>query len=328
MAGKVSVIIPVYNLQQYIARCLDSVTKQTYKNLEILVIDNNSSDKSLKIIQEYAEKDNRIKVFSQPVQGVSYARNLGLENVTGDYISFVDGDDSIDENMYQLLVSEITAKNTDLVVCNLYLVIGEEKNIRVNFNQKKIGKILTGDDIFNYIFSSSALLTNTLIKKEIFYNLFFRTDVAYGEDQILFLECLKRIKSAVILDKPLYYYYIEREGNVVSSKPDQRSLKFLDVSNEVIDFLLKKEYPSMAISRAVNTATETLQKFTTNDDNPLYSAHLEKIEILFKNFSLAHSIAFFKDSNYNFNKKLIYSVLKISPKLYLILDPLYKTFKK
>ena len=325
---KISIIVPVYNIGDHISKCLDSLTNQTYENIEIIIIDNNSSDNSIEVCQEYAKKDERIKIYHQPIQGVSHARNLGLQKATGDLIGFVDGDDFTDVNMYKLMTEQLFKLNTDVVVCNAYVLKGDLKYIRISFNQSKINKVLTDRDIFDYIFSSSGVLWNTLMKKEVVKDLVFRADVAYGEDQLFLLECLNKANSASILDIPLYYYYASREGNVVSSKPDQRSLKFLDVSNEVIDFLLKKEYPSMAISRAVNTATETLQKFTANDDNPLYSAHLEKIEILFKKFSLAHSIAFIKDSNYNFNKKLIYSVLKISPKLYLILDPLYKTFKK
>ena len=239
MKEKISIIIPVYNLEQYITKCLDSVIKQTYTNLEILIIDNNSSDKTLEICQQYALKDSRIKVLNQPIRGASNARNLGLENATGDYIGFVDGDDYIDRNMYQLMIDKLTEFDTDFVICNAYIITPKETKIRIHFNHEKVGKVLTGNDIFEYIFSNSGVLWNTLIKRKNIENLKFETNIGYGEDQLFLFESLKRIQTAIILDKPLYYYLSSREGSVVFSKANEHSLGFLDVTDKVTDFLLK-----------------------------------------------------------------------------------------
>ncbi len=328
MKEKISIIIPVYNLEQYITKCLDSVIKQTYTNLEILIIDNNSSDKTLEICQQYALKDSRIKVLNQPIRGASNARNLGLENATGDYIGFVDGDDYIDRNMYRLMIDKLTEFDTDFVICNAYIITPKETKIRIHFNHEKVGKVLTGNDIFEYIFSNSGVLWNTLIKRKNIENLKFETNIGYGEDQLFLFESLKRIQTAIILDKPLYYYLSSREGSVVFSKANEHSLGFLDVTDKVTDFLLKNNLSAAAISRATTSAFEILQKFTVDDDNPYFEEHLNKIKFLFKKITLSDSIVFFKDNSYTFKKKILYTIIKISPKLLLFLYTIHRSIKK
>lgn len=99
----ISVIVPMYNVELYLRKCLDSIVNQTYKNIEILIIDDGSTDNSGMICDEYAQKDDRIKVFHTENQGLSSARNLGLDEATGDWVGFVDSDDWIDDDMYDVL---------------------------------------------------------------------------------------------------------------------------------------------------------------------------------------------------------------------------------
>ena len=105
--SKISVIVPVYNVEQYLPQCLDSIINQTYKNLEIICVDDGSPDNSGKILDEYAKKDKRIKVIHQENQGVSVARNTGLDNATGKYIGFVDPDDWIEADYYETLTANL-----------------------------------------------------------------------------------------------------------------------------------------------------------------------------------------------------------------------------
>ena len=113
---KISVIIPVYKVEQYLPECLDSIINQTYKNLEIICIDDGSPDNSGKILDEYASKDNRIRVIHKENGGISSARNAGLDIATGDWISFVDSDDWLDINTYEKLLSSADEANTDIVM--------------------------------------------------------------------------------------------------------------------------------------------------------------------------------------------------------------------
>lgn len=114
---KISVIIPIYNVEAFLERCLNTVCGQSYKNLEIILVDDGSSDNCLKICKEFADKDDRIKVIHQSNQGVSAARNTGLDMATGDYIAFVDSDDYIHTEMYERLYSLLKKYDADMSAC-------------------------------------------------------------------------------------------------------------------------------------------------------------------------------------------------------------------
>ena len=116
---KISVIIPVYNTELYLRRCLESVINQTYTNLQIIIIDDGSTDNSLKICTEYAQNDNRLIVYSQNNSGVSAARNKGLDMATGDYIAFVDSDDFIENDMFAKLLNTMVNNEADIIVCGI-----------------------------------------------------------------------------------------------------------------------------------------------------------------------------------------------------------------
>lgn len=128
----ISVIIPVYGVEKYIAQCLESVIKQTYKNLEILVINDGTKDNSALIAKLYSEKDARIKVYDFPNGGLSVARNRGLEIAKGDYIAYLDSDDWIDSKMYETLLNTIIENGADMVKCGFY-ISENDKLEEVNF---------------------------------------------------------------------------------------------------------------------------------------------------------------------------------------------------
>ena len=325
---KISIIVPVYNVEKYLPKCLDSLINQTYKNIEINLIDNNSTDDSLKICQEYAEKDQRIKIYHQPLQGAANARNLGLEKATGELIGFVDSDDYADLNMYQLLIEQLIRLNSDIVVCNAYTLTEDSKFLRTNFNPNKIGIELSGDDILNYIYSSSGVIWNTLMKREVIGDLKFHKHIHYGEDLLFLLEVLGKAKSASILDKPLYYYYVTREGNLLSSKIDKRSLQFLEINLISIDYLRKRNLISLSIDRTIKSSTEVIRKMSADDDKQLVRKHKDVIKILFKQFSFREFMNFIIYGEVSKIRKLILLFLKLAPTLYIAMYPYYKKLSK
>lgn len=115
----ISVIIPVYGVEKYIAQCLESVINQTYKNLEIIVVNDGTKDRSAEIAKKYAAQDSRIKVYDFENGGISVARNRGLEIATGDYISYIDSDDWLDKRMYETLLKSAIQNNADMVKCGI-----------------------------------------------------------------------------------------------------------------------------------------------------------------------------------------------------------------
>ena len=114
---KISIVVPIYNVEKYVKKCIESLIKQTYKNIEIILVDDGSTDSSAEIIDEYANKDSRIIAIHQKNKGVSSARNTGLKAARGEYIGFVDPDDYVDCQMYEVMVNKLQASLADLVVC-------------------------------------------------------------------------------------------------------------------------------------------------------------------------------------------------------------------
>ena len=132
----ISVIVPVYNSEKYVNRCIDSILNQTYENLEVILIDDGSSDGSLKICESWAEKDNRIKILKQKNSGVSSARNLGIENASGDYVAFVDNDDWLRPEMYETMLSLAEKEKSDVTVCKFINV--DEKYNRIKIKESNL----------------------------------------------------------------------------------------------------------------------------------------------------------------------------------------------
>ena len=143
---KISIIVPVYNVEQYINRCIDSLLGQTLKDIEIILVDDGSPDQCPQICDEYARKDSRIKVIHKKNNGLGYARNSGLELATGEYIAFVDSDDYVNINMYEKLYNETINNNFDIVYCG-FIVENKDKS---TYEEKKKDRILqTRNEILN-----------------------------------------------------------------------------------------------------------------------------------------------------------------------------------
>ena len=133
---KISIIVPIFNIEKYLSRCLDSILEQTYKNLEVILVDDGSVDNSGMIADKYARKDQRIKVIHQVNQGVSAARNTGIDLATGDYIGFVDGDDYIEPDMYEILMRIIEEQQVDIAHCGYQMVYPSKTEFYYNTKEK------------------------------------------------------------------------------------------------------------------------------------------------------------------------------------------------
>lgn len=200
MKSLVSIIVPVYNKEKYVGKCLKSILNQKYKNIEILAIDDGSEDSSQKIIERFAEKDNRIKLFLQPNAGVGQARNRGIQNAKGKYILFVDADDEISEDYVTNLMKY---HNYDLVVSGIKLISindGKKKQSIVlqeatQYLPKDLEVILNHDEYPIFAIVCTKLFNLSIIRK---YDLNF-LPLQYGEDSIFMLEYLSKINSIKII---------------------------------------------------------------------------------------------------------------------------------
>ncbi|MEM4181817.1 MAG: glycosyltransferase family 2 protein [Candidatus Pacearchaeota archaeon] len=201
----ISVIIPVYNSKKFLRKCLNSIINQTLKNIEIICINDNSNDSSLKILKDYQKKDRRIKVFNQKMnRGQGFCRNLGLRIAKGEYISFIDSDDWINKTYLERLYKTAKKKNAEVVICsmfnektNKYYYFFKEKKVYYNIKEKiKISQIEKRGSVCNVLFSKKLLKKN---------HLFFEEGVFY-EDILFMLKAVYFCNKIVTVPKATYYY--------------------------------------------------------------------------------------------------------------------------
>ena len=214
---KISVIIPVYNVEDYLDRSIESVVNQTYENLEIILVDDGSPDNSPKMCDEWAKKDKRIKVIHKENGGVSSARNLGMEKASGKYVAFVDSDDILDKEMYQKLYDSIKNNNSDVAMCK-YAFTYEDNDDIIPVNEFNLNK-LTEEKIFPYLIGPAGSLIEgkiespsimgsiwrALYKKDIIKDLKFE-NLKMCEDLVFIADLFKKSPKISIVDEFLYNY--------------------------------------------------------------------------------------------------------------------------
>lgn len=223
----ISIIIPAYNIAPYISRCLDSIIAQTYKNIEIIVVNDGSTDSTAEIIDKYATADNRIIPVHKSNGGVSSARLAGIDIAKGDYIGFVDGDDYIEQDMYERLINNALKYNADISHCGYQMVFPDRTDYYYN-----TGKLVTQDKIkgLNDLISGEYIepaLWNKLYKKELFEDLLINNrlpkDIKINEDLLMNYWLFKSADVSVYEDFCPYHYTI-RKGSAATSVINKNKL--------------------------------------------------------------------------------------------------------
>lgn len=262
----ITIIIPVYNVEKYLKKCLDSIINQTYKNLEIILIDDGSIDNSPKICDEYAIKDKRIKVIHKRNAGVSSARNDGLNKATGQYLIFVDSDDYIELNMVEKIYNNTKKYNTDLYLFNYYTI--ENKVKRKGSTLKTPSKNLTKKEFYNYLFSNQyycGYICNKLFKTSTIGKIRFQKDVHLLED-LLFISQVAENCNNFYYDYDEYLYnYVIREESALNSKFNLKQLSSITVRDKVMKYAIK-----------YNCTTIKVLKFNLLWDSIYYKYQLKK----------------------------------------------------
>lgn len=220
----ISVIIAAYNIEAYIERGVRSVCEQTYANLEIIVVDDGSTDATGSILDELAEKDARIQVIHEDNGGLSHARNMGIARAHGNYIGFVDGDDWIDPNMYEMLFSALKDKRADLAVCR-YRQISRTRTLDGSVDRAILFEAQEALQVYveereEYAIQNAAW--NKLYRKELLEGNLFPEGRWY-EDIVFATEALARAGRCIYLDIALYNYIIDREESIMNCRVNSRT---------------------------------------------------------------------------------------------------------
>lgn len=249
-----SIIVPVYNVEKYLRRCLDSILAQTFTNIEVIAVNDGSPDNCGKILDEYAQKDKRIKVIHKENGGVSSARNTGLDMATGTYIGFVDPDDTILPDMYEYLYTQIIENRCDIVQCN-FLIVDLEGNEKRFLDHIKDREIVNKFEI-NKAFLNNEIrynLCNKLFRREVLRDVYFRKELRIAEDKLFVNECINNAEKVKICSKYCYYYFLS-ETSVMHSGITEK--KFDDII--VLDILHERYKDCSELSEYFNVHASTV----------------------------------------------------------------------
>lgn len=236
MNEKISVIVPIYNVEPYLDKCLQSIVSQTYSNLEIILINDGSPDGCDKLCKEWERKNSRIIYIRKENAGVCSARNLGLDKATGDYIAFVDADDYISPLMYERLYALLVNNGADLVICGRTRVLG---NRTVNYKDTGL-QVFSGGCVNMQKLSCQFdlnICTNKLYKKSLFDSLRFPLGMTYAEDLFIVPDLLSRAKKVVYTSEGLYYY-VERGDSASFILNKGKLLNDICAKQKLLDFLI------------------------------------------------------------------------------------------
>lgn len=244
MQPLLSIIVPIYNVEQYLDRCIQSILNQTYQNLEIILVDDGATDCSGAIADSYAAKDKRIKVFHKENGGLSDARNYGLEHVTGDYILFIDSDDFIVNIMCERLITVASSNNADIVSCNYYIYRGDDDISIHTMSVQDDKRTFTGMDMLRYY-----LLKTEPFDLNVVWNKIFKLDLFNGvepvrfpkgrvqEDNFTIFRLFLNANSIVTVNEPLYYY-VQRAGSIMANFTRRFMIDTIESHMYMSDYLM------------------------------------------------------------------------------------------
>ncbi len=246
----VSVIVPVYNVEKYLAKCIDSIIAQTYQNLEIILVDDGSTDSSPAICDEYALIDRRIKVVHKSNGGLSDARNCGINISKGDFICFIDSDDYIAEDMLKILLTQMLKDGSGMAICNFLYVDEQGKSIEERNGYLPIQNgIFTKEEILIQTaqthFAPYTAAWNKLYKKSLFENIEF----PYGktiEDAFVAHEIVDKCSKISCIERPLYYY-VQRNDSIMGVKFNLARLDGVEAFAKRAVYAIEKENLVLAI---------------------------------------------------------------------------------
>lgn len=338
---KVSVIVPIYNVAKYLDRSIKSILNQTLNDIEIILIDDGSTDESLSICNNYKKKDSRIKVYSKKNGGVSSARNLGIKKAKGTYLAFVDPDDWIENEMYESLYFLSEKKETDITICD-YMVEqrGEKSKKKINyekdtFDRSDIMKYLIPNMIGQESFKGTGSnimgsVCRLIVRREFILNnnVKFREDISLMEDLIFCIVIFMQVEKISYV-KSSYYHYMKNENSALSSYRENTIFERIKV-NEILNKIFKSHgvknlYEKRMRYRYMKMAIISISYETRKGNKKSFVEKVKTIKKICKNSHLKKCI---KETDIKqYNKKTVFLFMLIKYELSTVLYLYYKLSK-
>lgn len=316
---KLSVIVPIYNVEEYLDECIKSIVNQTYKNLEIILVDDGSPDHCPELCDIWAEKDGRIKVIHKENGGVSSARNAGLDAAAGDFIAFVDSDDFLDSDMYEIMLSQMREHNTDMAQCG---IVRENADGSVEVWDSFEAPIVVMDNmqLLCSVGEAAGILPvspcNKIFKAEVISGIRYDESLKYAEDTLFNFAAARNINKAVIQNVPRYHYVNNSDSashqEFSSSRFDEH--KVMDIifdmaanDNNVLQYCIKGD-----VLKSFRTIRQMIASNSCTDQFGIIRQRI-----------IRHSKAIFHSGLYSKATKLKTLLLWLMPGIYKILIRIY-----
>lgn len=318
---KISVIIPVYNAEPFLPACLDSVLAQTYRELEILLIDDGSTDGSGAICDRYAAMDPRIRVIHQPNGGVSNARNRGLELATGELISFVDSDDAMEPDMYELLTGLMQEHGADVSHCG-YKRFDKQGELVREVNGTHRLMIQTGEEAIACMLRGAFFsngLWNKLFRSSIVRDLRFREDLKNNEDVLFNVHAFSRAKTAVFQDEGKYHYYDHPTSACNNLKARKQNRDAIEAAVQMISLVSAPETVA-AVHRRIYEARVNQLRWLVRNPEEAAPGEIKAEKALLKQ-------AWQKLSDRSRRQQINHLLLTRTPAMYRLIYRVYDAFR-
>lgn len=309
----ISIIVPIYKVEKYIHKCINSILNQSLNDFELILVDDGSPDNCGEICDEYAENDNRIKVIHKNNGGVSSARNIGIDKALGEYIGFVDPDDYIDKNMYKLLYKSAKKNSADIVISSFSFIRNcKEEQQDISNNELIFDKYEAITKYFDMVYPFNfSFMCNKLIKRELFNDIRFNTNTLVQEDTEIMIKLYNKSKKISYIGQPLYFYELRSESatnNKISRGKITTEQAFLEICNYTKDHLpqFKSKALLKYISYYFNIIVEIIKNYDDYEED--YYSLIKKLKLNYKEV--------ISDKQIPLKYKVHSSLLLFSPRLY------------
>ena len=328
----VSVIIPVYNVEKYLRRCLDSVIAQTYWNLEIILVDDGSKDLSGLICDEYEKKDGRIRVIHQSNGGVSSARNAGIDRMTGSYVTFIDSDDYVLPDYVEKLMNVMCKYHADMAGCNTW----SKGSPRIFTDENKATIKIVRDNFLDYQWHASV--NATCFRADVIRESRVRFDesIAFGEDTLVLFEVYSQYPKAYFLKDELYFYD-KSTGGVTSRPVSEKNLHLLEAYKRIFRRIPRDEKimrskcgwisAELAFTILVRYQSEKANEKATLVKKKKYPLHWDKIEKTTVHFMRRYAFYYLTGKKEHDRKlKWVYFLICVLGRFYFRIHPISVVF--
>lgn len=307
---KISVIVPVYNVEKYLEKCVHSLIAQTYTDLEIILVDDGATDSSGKMCDEFVKKDKRIKVIHKKNGGLSDARNAGFHASTGEYIVFVDSDDYVAPEMMEYMYDNLVKTGADFSTCGVYDVYGDH----IVAQQEEAVEVISGEEAFSYILQGTKIkgaIWNKMMKRPIIEGLQFPVGKTY-EDVFFTCDLMQKAKKVCVGTRP-EIYYVHRENSITTRPYSKKDYDIIEGYAKTYR-LVMEQFPSLkkqAEFRVFWSWFIVFDKLISQNDYKGYTEYKELIKKLRKNMSKIIKNPYFQKS-----RKMAAILLMFHVKLY------------